>query len=326
VQSILPSILPGWHLRARSAPLRAASCELLLDCGEGVRLQAFHSTPSRAAGPVAVLLHGWEGSADSHYILSLGQALFDAGVEVVRLNLRDHGATHHLNREIFHSCRLEEVCGAVAAIQQRFAGRPCWLIGFSLGGNFMLRVAASGDARVQPLTGVIAISPVLDPARTLTALEQGLPVYHNYFVRKWSRSLRRKQAAWPAELDCSTLLHLANLRRMTDALVSSHTPFPDMQAYLAGYAITGERLLSLSAPAVIVIARDDPIIPATDLARLAPNPLLRIVQLEHGGHIGFMTSPWSPPWIDGFVRQQMGLFRPDATGAFPRTARWARRW
>jgi len=57
---------------------------------------------------VAILLHGWEGSAEATYVLSLGSLLLSHGFDVVRLNLRDHGATHHLNREIFHSCRLPE--------------------------------------------------------------------------------------------------------------------------------------------------------------------------------------------------------------------------
>ena len=109
-------------------PLLAASEELLLDCGDGVTLQAFHSSPAkRGRDPgkrLAVLLHGWEGSADSQYLLSLAQSLFAADFEVVRLNLRDHGATHHLNRELFHSCRLPEVVGAVRALAAKFPDLP----------------------------------------------------------------------------------------------------------------------------------------------------------------------------------------------------------
>ena len=72
-----------------------------------------------------VLLHGWEGSAESLYVLSLAQLLYQQGFEIVRLNLRDHGETHHLNRELFHSCRLPEVVGAVRTLQrQDLAGRP----------------------------------------------------------------------------------------------------------------------------------------------------------------------------------------------------------
>ena len=93
-QSIYPSLpLQRGLMRRRAAGLLAASTELLLDCGEGVRLQAFHSAAPRPDGRLVLLLHGWEGSADAPYILSLGQDLFDAGADVVRLNLRDHGLT-----------------------------------------------------------------------------------------------------------------------------------------------------------------------------------------------------------------------------------------
>src|SRR6201993_671793 len=148
LQSMLAST--AWR-RSRilrgAAALLAAQHEVLLECGAGVRLQCFVSSPAQGSGRPVVLLHGWEGSADSLYLLSLAQLLFAQGFEVVRLNLRDHGDTHHLNRELFHSCRLPEVVGAVRALQQHYQGRPLQLVGFSLGGNFMLRVAAqAGDA------------------------------------------------------------------------------------------------------------------------------------------------------------------------------------
>src|SRR5947207_2812916 len=157
-----------------AASLLAAQRELLLDCGAGVRLQCFLSSPAHGNGPAVVLLHGWEGSADSLYVLSLAQLLFAQRFAVARLNLRDHGDTHHLNRELFHSCRLPEVIGAVRALQQHLQGTGLRLVGFSLGGNFMLRVAAQAREAGLDLARVIAVSPVLDPAQTLTALERGL--------------------------------------------------------------------------------------------------------------------------------------------------------
>ncbi len=307
VQSILPSILPLRGIMAFSRPVREASREWIIDCSDGVKLQAFHAAPPRPNGKLAVLLHGWEGSVNSRYVLTLAQQLFDAGVEVVRLNLRDHGDTHHLNEGIFHSCRLPEVVDAVAAVSQRWPGHERWLAGFSLGGNFMLRVAASGDTRIGRLAGVIAVSPVLDPGATLTAMERGLPVYQRYFVRKWAGSLRRKQRVWSGRHEFGELLHWGDLRRTTAALVALHTDYPTMEDYLAGYAITGGRLESLAAPAVIIAAKDDPIIPAGDLARLARNPLLTIVALERGGHLGFMTSVFRHSWVNDWILERMGL-------------------
>ena len=181
-------------------PLLSAQREVLLDCGDGVRLQCFVSSPAQSTGLPVVLNHGWEGSAESLYVLSLAQRLFEQGFDVVRLNLRDHGETHQLNRDLFHSCRLPEVVGAVHSLQQLFPHRPLQLVGFSLGGNFMLRVAAQARAANLELARVVAVSPVLDPVATLDALQKSIPGYELYFVRKWTRSLVKKQAAWPDSL------------------------------------------------------------------------------------------------------------------------------
>jgi len=304
LQTIL-STLPPRRARVvrRAMPVSAASTELLLDCGDGVVLQAFHASPAkRGREPgkrLAVLLHGWEGSADSTYVLSASQTLFDLGFEVVRLNLRDHGATHHLNRDLFHSCRLPEVVGAVRSLANRFADLPIVLGGFSLGGNFMLRVAADREARDLPLQHVIAVSPVLDPAVTMTTLERGFPLYHSYFVRKWTRSLAKKQQAWPDHYEFDELLRIRSLREMTRQLVQRHTEYPTMEDYLAGYAITGNRLTTLAAPATVLTSLDDPIIEAVDLARLARTPRLDVVTTAHGGHCGFLENLSGTNWTDG---------------------------
>ena len=303
------TILPNWPARRarverRALPMRVASEELLLECGDGVTLQGFHSSPARRGREpgkkVAVLLHGWEGSAESQYLLSLAQTLFEQGLEVVRLNLRDHGATHHLNRELFHSCRLPEVVGAVQAVARRFP-MPMVLAGFSLGGNFMLRVAAHREGRELPIERVVAISPVLDPSITLDTLEQGLSIYERYFILKWSRSLARKQLAWPDHYDFEQLLRMKSLREMTRELVVRHTEYPTLDEYLAGYAITGDRLTTLAAPATVLTSLDDPIIAANDLDRLARAPHLEIVTTARGGHCGFIESLRDGNWIDGQV-------------------------
>lgn len=306
LQSIFPSLpfqrLAMWR---RAAPLRAASEEIVLECGDGIRLQAFSAVPQRPDGRLAILLHGWEGSAEAAYILSLAQDLFDQGVHVVRLNLRDHGNTHHLNQGLFHSCLLPEVAGAVAAVNRRWPGHRMWLVGFSLGGNFMLRVAANDGADALPLAGVVAVSPVLDPGQAILALERGSPVYRRYFIHKWTQSLRRKQQAWPQVYDFEELLRDADLRRMTERLVLRHTGYGTLQDYFNGYAITGDRLATLAVPAWILLAKDDPIIPAADLPRLARTPQLTVCETEHGGHTGFIDRPLQPSWANRFVLAAM---------------------
>jgi predicted alpha/beta-fold hydrolase len=304
LQSMLASIaVRKGAIVHRAAPLLAAQRELVLDCGAGVRLQCWRSTGAPGGAPV-ILLHGWEGSAESLYVLSLAQQLYALGFDVFRLNLRDHGDTHHLNPGLFHSCRLEEFCGALRALR-RLTGRALRLVGFSLGGNFMLRAAADARRAELDLHSVIAVSPVLDPHATLRALEGGWRVYERYFVQKWWRSLRKKAGIWPARYDLRDLRALGDLRRLTAALIDRYTDFPSLEAYLDGYALVGSRLAGLTVPALIITAIDDPIIPVTDLARLARAPCLRILVTRHGGHCGFLDRLTGPTWVERCIRSEL---------------------
>jgi len=117
-------------------------------------------------------------------------------------------------------------------------------------------------------------------------------------VRKWSRSLARKQLAWPDAYDFDELLRIRSLREMTRQLVLQHTEYPSIEEYLAGYAITGDRLTTLAAPATVLTSLDDPIIDHKDLARLARHPRLDIVTTAHGGHCGFLENLGDTNWID----------------------------
>ena len=305
VQSILATtFVRRGRIERQAAPLIGAQRELLLDCGAGVRLQCFVSRPERSNGRPVLVLHGWEGSAESIYVLSLAQLLFERGFEVARLNLRDHGETHHLNRELFHSCRLPEVIGAVRALGAQFPGRPLAAVGFSLGGNFLLRVAARAADSGLALARVIAISPVLEPTETLVALESAMPGYQGFFVRKWWRSLRKKQAAWPGHYDFGGVT--GGLRGMTAELVRRHSEFATLEDYLNGYSITGTRLASVAVPAHILTSLDDPMIPVGGLARLAHPAALTITVTRYGGHCGFIESLAGLTWAERFVLERLG--------------------
>ena len=108
----------------------------------------------------------------------------------------------------------------------------------------------------------------------------------------------RKQQAWPGHYDFGALLRTKSLRIMTDELVRAHTEYPTAADYLAGYAITGDRLTTLAAPATVITSLDDPIIDNRDLARLARSPRLEIVTTARGGHCGFIETLGDHSWVD----------------------------
>jgi predicted alpha/beta-fold hydrolase len=280
--------------------------EVLLDCGDGVRLQGWHSAQashSKAPG-LAVLLHGWGGSADSTYLLDAAERLFAAGFDVFRLNFRDHGDTHHLNTGIFHSCLIDEAVAAVAQIETTLARGPLLLAGFSLGGNFALRIARRASDSGVALAHTVAVSPIISPAAGLKAIEDAGLWYQSYFMRKWRRSLRAKQALFPDLYDGALWQPKAGIRELTNCLVESLTDFSTIDDYFDGYSIVGDRLAEMAAPASIVTSADDPVIPVVDFHQLKLAPQTELLIQPYGGHCGFVDKVGGPSWISIFLARR----------------------
>jgi len=294
VQSILSSSpIRRIVARRRSVALRAVEEPWLLDGGDGVRLQGFYSPKPRArkcASGLVVLLHGWEGSANSNYVLSNGARLHAAGFDVFRLNFRDHGDTHHLNPGIFHSCRLQEVMHALGNLQNRCGADRWYLAGYSLGGNFALRVALNAERAGLRLGRVVSVCPVIDPAHAMRAMEENLSFYERYFERKWTRSLRIKQERFPELYGDGGLDGIRGIRARTHYLATRYAGFDDADSYFAGYSIAGNRLGNLGTPSLILTSEDDPVVPISDYYQLEASSRLEILITRYGGHCGFLKN------------------------------------
>ena len=309
VQSMISQV--PWRrsrIADRARQLLECAQQHVLDCGDGVRLQGFMSAGDGNQRGVVVLLHGWEGSANSSYILSAGSRLLAAGFSVFRLNLRDHGDTKSLNEGLFHSCRIDEVVGAVRAICEQTDSPFFALVGQSLGGNFALRVAARAHQAGFSLDRVIAICPVLRPHSTMQALDEGIWIYRRYFLARWRRSLEEKAAAFPHLYRFGDLSRFRTLTETTAFFVERYTEFATLDDYLSGYAITGDVLAGLQVPSRIILAADDPVIPIGDLDSLAPSNALEVTLAGRGGHCGFVDSAMGSTWIDREILDDLGRF------------------
>ena len=291
VQSLLASsFIRRRAVLRRSGALSDAAEVWTLDGGDGIRLQGLYSAQAGASRGLAVLLHGWEGSVHSNYVLANGARLYDEGFDVFRLNFRDHGDTHHLNHEIFHSCRIDEVVNSLRDLQQRLGAERWCLAGYSLGGNFSLRVALRAASAGLSIGQVVAVNPVIDPAAAMHAMENGVGFYERYFERKWSRSLRTKQQCFPELYGEESWYEIRGLRERTHYLATRHAGFESAEEYFAGYSIAGDRLAALRVPSTILTSADDPVVPVADFEALPDNPLLELIIARHGGHCGFLKN------------------------------------
>ncbi len=307
----LQSVIGSSPLRRRRgarvlAGAGAVTTAHIVDGGDGVRLQGLHSViPGREPRGLALLLHGWEGSAESSYMQLTAAQLLARGFEVFRLNFRDHGGTHHLNEGLFHSNRIDEVVHAAADVARRFGARPMVVAGYSLGGNFALRLALRAGAAGIPLVHVAAVCPVLDPGRTMEAMERGLPLYLWYFERKWRESLVRKRALFPQQHAFDDQVLGLRMRPLTQWLVERHTEFGSLERYFDGYSIAGDRLARLQVPASILMSADDPVIPLAGFHALQLPPTTTLEIAAHGGHCGFLENLRCDGFAERWVAQRL---------------------
>lgn len=293
VQTLLSLVAARRHLDVTTGEqpllLEAGVDHTGMDPDRTVRLLAYY-TAQRSAGPrrgLVLALHGWEGSSHSNYNLAMGTALIHAGYDVVRLNLRDHGPTHHLNKGIFYSTLIEEAHTAAVQIAAWSAGLPFYIVGASLGGNFALRLALRWDLQAQPqLSRVIAINPVLNPHRTAERLD-GNPLYLHYFRKHWLASLRRKQALFPDLYDFTELARIRRMRDMIEWQITRFGLFENAHHYFDQYSLVGDAFHNLQVPTTVITAGDDPIIAVQDFYELTPHPLLDVQIHPSGGHVGF---------------------------------------
>lgn len=307
----LQSMLGSSPMRIRHgarmlAALGTQAEAVVLDAGEGVRLQGVFNAPRESAPRgLALLLHGWEGSAESSYMRLTAAKLLEAGFATFRLNFRDHGDSHHLNAGLFHSNRIDEVVRAAVEVSRRYPIRPLVAAGHSLGGNFALRLALRAPAADLPLARVAAVCPLIDPAATMDAMERGLPPYLRYFEHKWRRSLRRKRELFPVEHDFDDATLRLRMRDLTAWMVERHTEFADLGAYFEGYSIAGDRLAALRVPAEVLMAADDPVIPLRDFREWRPGGEVRLELAAHGGHCGFLENRRMDGYAERWVARRL---------------------
>lgn len=277
-------------VRKRSKAMLEAEQDWILDGGEDVRLLGHYSPQKGESKGLVVLFHGWEGSSRSNYIVAAGGMLYDHGFDVFRLNFRDHGESHHMNEGLFHSCRLAEVVQALKDIQRRTGAKNWALSGYSLGGNFALRVAMAAPEAGLSLRQVVAVCPVISPSNTLTAMEEGPRGYESYFIRKWAKSVELKQSLFPDICEYEDWHKLGNLRERTGYLATHHYEFDSIDQYFDGYSVAGDRLKAIKVPTTILTSEDDMVVPVTDFVGLPNNENIELLVTRYGGHCAFLKN------------------------------------
>jgi len=299
----LQTILASSKLRTRGRnAMRDVARKEIIETAGGIKLLGYHSTQNnRRARGLVILLHGWEGSVDSTYLLRCGRSLYRHGYDIFRLNFRDHGDSHHLNSGIFYAVLLEEVHQAIIQAAEFARGGPVFMIGFSLGGNFVLRILEKCvSVPFKNLRHAVSISPVLNPAESTVQIDR-IAFIRKYFLKKWRRSLSRKQELFPDLYDFEFVMDLKTIKAVTDALLDKYSDYETARDYFQAYSVMGSAIADVNTPATIITAEDDPIIPIKDFYDLKLNEHIQLVVHPYGGHNGFITGFKLQSWYENRI-------------------------
>lgn len=300
--------LPGphaqtlWGSLARNTPQLARRRErVILSDGDFIDLDWYEATPQ---APIVLIAHGLTGSSQSHYVLGLQQQLKRVGLSSVALNWRGCSGEPNLLPRGYHSGVSEDLAELIAHLRAQHPSQPLLAVGYSLGGNVLLKYLGEQGATC-PLTGAVAVSVPFRLDQCADRVKLGFSkIYQKHFMKELNHYLNAKQRQFAEHgqwQHFETLKKLGPLQKMEtfwdfDGQVTAPLHgFADAQDY---YRRASSRYLlgQIRTPCLLIQALDDPFVFRHSIPE--PQELSATTQLElhrHGGHVGFISGSVRAP-------------------------------
>ncbi|HEY4741024.1 MAG TPA: alpha/beta fold hydrolase [Candidatus Acidoferrales bacterium] len=277
----------------RSFPFLPAAEPREFETEPGTRVLAkcHWQTEPRRHSTIA-LLHGLEGSSESGYMRGIAEKAFREGFNVIRVNQRNCGGTDHLTPSLYNSGLSNDMRAIVAELIAQDKLPEIFVVGFSMGGNLVLKMAGEmADSAPPELRGVIAVCPAANLAACADALnERQNIIYQRHFVRSLKKHTRFKAGLFPERYPLNGLDGVRTVREFDDAITAKFCGYRDADDYY--YRASALRVAdAIRVPTIIISAQDDPIVPIQTLrdVTLTSNRHITIVTPQYGGHGGFIS-------------------------------------
>ena len=316
VQTIASFLLP------RKIDLPAAE-ERLVEVVPGIKVRCWcywqgKGTGKDRAGPLTlIVVHGLEGSSDSQYMRGVARNGLAAGMNVVLMNQRNCGGMDHFAPTLYNSSLSGDIAAVAQSLIENDGISQFALIGFSMGGNLVLKLAGewgragNGNRKVPAqFRAVAAVCPAMDLAASADALH--LPsnrIYEGYFMLKLRARFRAKVKLFPDHFDAARLRGVESLRQFDDRVTAYYCGFTSAVDYYHRASATNT-IEQVAVPGLILHAGSDPFVKITPgtRERIESNPNLLYIETADGGHCSFLASPngydgrWAEQQVVEFLR------------------------
>jgi uncharacterized protein len=274
-----------------------------------------HWQTERSSALTLIIVHGLEGSSESQYMLGIARNGFAAGMNVVRMNQRNCGGMDHCAPTLYNSSRSGDVAAVARNIVERDGVRGFVLIGFSMGGNLVLKLAGEwGSDGPAEFRGVAVVCPAVNLAAGADALhEPANRIYEYYFLLQLFRRFRRKVRLFPETYDASRLRGIKSLRDFDERVTAYYCGFAGADDYY-DRAAAAHVVDRIARPTLVIHAANDPfvrILPETR-QKLLSNRNITYIESADGGHCAFVgdcenssnyDGRWAEREVVAFARQ-----------------------
>jgi len=271
-----------------------------------------HWQPQADERPAIIIVHGLEGSSLSQYVIGTAAKAWEAGMSIVRMNMRTCGGTERLTPTLYHSGLSSDVSVVLRNIVEKKNVRRVALVGYSMGGNLVLKLAGELSANAPAeLKAVAAVSPAADLAASADAMHDwGNRIYEWKFLLSLMRRFKRKSALFP-DLYKKIARWPASIREFDHVITARYCGFSSADDYY--HRAAAARVIDkIMLPTLVVHAADDPFIRLLPETRekMRANPHITLLETAHGGHCAFLAQPngydgrWAERQIIHFLRHR----------------------
>ena len=260
-----------------------------------------------------IIVHGLEGSSAAGYARSLAQAALHAGYAVHRFNMRSCGGTESVCGDtLYHSGQTSDLLSVIHQIHSGGLHHPLFLIGFSLGGNVVLKLAGElGEQARDRISALAVVSTPIDLAACVRMLDKSSNLlYARRFVARLKERVRAKERLTPGLFDLKSLDRVKTVYEFDDKFTARSFGFGTADHYYATQS-SNQFLERIRVPALLIQAKDDPMIPfeVYEHPVFSRNPWLRLLAVDHGGHLGFISKRKQRFWLDGVLLEWLAEAR-----------------
>jgi hypothetical protein len=284
--------LAGNYLRRTSTLPQAEDC-LFRVAADAQVLCHCHWHPEAERHPTVIIVHGLEGSSLSQYVVGNANKAWAAGMNVVRMNMRTCGGTESLASTLYHSGLSSDVGAVLRGVIEQKRVQRVGLIGYSMGGNLVLKLAGElGASAPAELKVVAAVSPAADLAASADAMHVGGNLIYEWkFLLSLMRTFERKRKLFP-DIYKKVERFPGSIREFDDVVTARYCGFEGAEDYYT--RSSASRVIDkIALPTLLIHATDDPFIrllPDTR-AKILANQNITLLETSHGGHCAFLAEP-----------------------------------